>query len=288
MNNNLQQKIEKLDNGGFIPTGLGFPAQLKIEDVRSLKYQYYGHKYADSGESYENLILSIKVNHYRMENPFWITVFQGATYREENEKYIIATLDEVLDKEHDLTLSEDTIYKDDCITFDDENEIENIEIIKEVKLAFDCRIIEGDESGLYADCNPVMDSYSAFGEIIDEIYNLSFIRINAKISRDNPSALQIQEAHNKLLSASSSNLYTVTVVHDFKIQYIKQFLTKEDAEKLFIDKCLYYYNEDGLEAFALTKDKALKDFDAKDFEEYFQSEQWNDCCDIANVEINIM
>ena len=47
-------------------------------------------------------------------------------------------------------------------------------------------------------------------------------------------------------------------------------------------------NEDGLEAFALTKDKALKDFDVKDFEEYFQSEQWNDCCDIANVEINIM
>lgn len=146
--NNLQQKIEKLDNGGFIPTGLGFPTQLKIEDVRSLKYQY--------------------------------------------------------------------------------------------------------------------------------------------ISRDNPSALQIQEAHNKLLSASSSNLYTVTVVHDFKIQFIKQFLTKEDAEKLFIEKCLYYYNEDGLEAFALTKDKALKDFDVKDFEEYFQSEQWNDCCDIANVEINIM
>ena len=38
----------------------------------------------------------------------------------------------------------------------------------------------------------------------------------------------------------------------------------------------------------INKDKALKDFDAKDFEEYFQSEQWNDCCDIANVEINIM
>ncbi len=34
--------------------------------------------------------------------------------------------------------------------------------------------------------------------------------------------------------------------------------------------------------------EALKDFDVKDFEEYFQSEQWNDCCDIANVEINIM
>lgn len=286
--NNLQQKIEKLDNGGFIPTGLGFPTQLKIKDVRSLKYQYYGHKYADSSESYENLILSIKVKHYRMENPFWITVFQGATYREENEKYIIATLDEVLDKEHDLTLSEDTIYKDDCITSDDENEIENIEIIKEVKLAFDCRIISGDDSGLYTDCEPITDSYSALSEIIDEIYDLSFIRINAKISRDNPSALQIQEAHNKLLSASSSNLYTVTVVHDFKIQFIKQFLTKEDAEKLFIEKCLYYYNEDGLEAFALTKDKALKDFDVKDFEEYFQSEQWNDCCDIANVEINIM
>lgn len=114
------------------------------------------------------------------------------------------------------------------------------------------------------------------------------IEKNAKISRDNPSALQIQEAHNKLLSASSSSLYAVTVVHDFKIQFVKQFLTKEDAEKLFIEKCLYYYNEDGLEAFALTKDKALKDFDAKDFEEYFQSEQWNDCCDIANVEINIM
>ncbi|MDX9814799.1 MAG: hypothetical protein RBS91_09095 [Sulfurimonadaceae bacterium] len=288
MNNNLQQKIEKLDNGGFIPTGLGFPTQLKIEDVRSLKYQYYGHKYTDSSESYENLILSIKLKHCRMENPFWITVFQGATNREENEKYIIATLDEVLDKEHDLTLSEDTIYKDDCITFDDENEIENIEIIKEVKLAFDCRIISGDDSGLYTDCEPITDSYSALSEIIDEIYDLSFIRINAKISRDKPCPLQIQEAHNKLLSASSSNLYTVTVVHDFKIQYIKQFLTKEDAEKLFIDKCLYYYNEDGLEAFALTKDKALKDFDAKDFEEYFQSEQWNDCCDIANVEINIM
>ena len=30
-------------------------------------------------------------------------------------------------------------------------------------------------------------------------------------------------------------------------------------------------NEDGLEAFALTKDKTLKDFDVKDFEEYFQS-----------------
>lgn len=285
MNNNLQQKIEKL--GGFIPTGLGFPTQLKIEDVRSLRYQYYGNKYADYNESFENLVLSIKIKHYRMETPFWITVFQGATYREKQDKYIIATIDEVLNEKHQLTLSEDTIYEYNCIT-SDKNAIEHLETIKEIKFAFNCRIIEGDESGLYTDCDPVMDSYSALGDIVDEIYDLSFVKVDENISRSNPSSLQIQEAHNKLLSASSSNLYTVTVVHDFKIQFIKQFLTKEDAEKLFIEKSLCYYNKDGLEAFALTKGKALKAFDVKDFEEYFQSGQWNDYCDIANVEINIM
>ena len=287
MENNIVKKTQLIDSLGYIPNGLGFPSELKIEDIRACSYMFYDYKYSEDDEYYKNYLISIKLKTSRMNQSIWINIFNGTNYDEESIRFIIATNKETILENGEIDDSYYGFYPTLCITEDSDN-IEYIETIKEILCAFNCVFIDGDESELYTKNEPIFNDISKFNCTVEELEVMSFIKLNMKISKSNPNKEDLISVYNDLLSLANTHLYTVTVVHDFKIQFVKQFLTKEDAEKLFIEKCLYYYNEDGLEAFALTKNKDLKAFDAKDFEEYFQSEQWNDCCDIANVEINIM
>lgn len=287
---NLTKKIQLLEKYGFIPTGLGFPTQLIVQDVRSLCYQYNGNKYSEN-ESYENLVLSILIKHYRMEKPFWITVFNGATYREENQQYNIATLEPILDEDYNITTCSDTLELKDCVTYlceDSINYIEDIDIIKEILFAFNCRLIEGDDSGLYTDKEPILYRYYNLYSVVSEIYDMSFLTIEKTISKDNPSVEKIKDIYKNILNLSSGHFYSVSVIHDNNIEFLEQFLLKDEAEKLYIQKCKEWYAEDGLCEFAEINDKTIDTLDLNDFDAYFHSDEWYDNNDLSSVNISHM
>jgi hypothetical protein len=295
----LEKKIKTLTDASFIPYGLNIPIDMKIVDVRATNYQYYGNKYAGSNESYENKAVSIKISHSKMDNDFWITIFQGATYRDEDTRCIIATFEPTIDERFNITSSEETLGSDDCVTLNNYKDdgitinndaIEGIDSINEVLFAFKCRLFDGDESELYTKDGATFDKNSnVLQEVIDELISLSFVAIDEKISNDNPNIKQLKEINEKLLSAASGNFYTVTVVHDGGIKAIHQYLEKEEAEELFVSYCLKYYSEKGLEQFISTKGcRSYDELSIEELEGYFHSEAWYDENDLSNIEINLM
>ena len=57
MQTTIETTISKLDQRGMIPSGLNMPFDMKITDARATRYDYYGNKYAESNEHYENKAL---------------------------------------------------------------------------------------------------------------------------------------------------------------------------------------------------------------------------------------
>lgn len=288
MKKNLEQKIKTLNDASFIPNGLNMSIEMKIVDIRATSYFYWGNKYAESNESFENNALSIKINHSKVEKDFWLTIFKGATYREEDTKCIIATFAPTIDENFNLILSENTIYESDCIStsviFD------GYDTVNELLFAFKCRLFDGDEAQLYTSDGATFDKNSnVLKDVVDEITGLSFILIDEKISKEKPNSKQLKEINDKLFSAASNNLYTVTVVYDGCIKTVEQYLEKDDAEKMFVEHCFKYYSENGLEQYCESKRcRSLDELSIEELEAYFHSEAWYDSNDISNVEIKIM
>lgn len=289
MNKNLENKIKTLNDASFIPNGLNIPIEMKIVDIRATSYFYWGNKYAEANESFENNALSIKINHSKVDKDFWITIFKGATYRDEDTQCIIATFEPTIDENFNLLSSENTHYEVDCIS-KSEDIFDGLESINEVLFAFKCRLFDGDDAQLYTSDGATFDKNSnVLKDVVDEIIDLSFVLIDEKISKEEPNSKQLKEINNILFSAASNNLYAVTVVQDSCIKKVEQYLEKDDAEKLFVKYCLEYYNENGLEQYCENKGcRSLDELSIEEFEYYFHSEAWYDVNDTANVEIKVM
>lgn len=289
MNKNLENKIKTLNDALFIPNGLNIPIEMKIVDIRATSYFYWGNKYAEANESFENNALSIKINHSKVDKDFWITIFKGATYREEDTKCIIATFEPTIDENFNLLSSEDTLYESDCIS-KSKDIFDGLESINEVLFAFKCRLFDGDEAQLYTSDGATFDKNSnVLKDVVDEIIELSFVLIDKKISKEAPNSKQLKEINNLLFSAASNNLYAVTVVHDCCIKKVEQYLEKDDAEKLFVKCCFEYYNENGLEQYSLRLGlQSINELSINQLEAYFNSSEWHDINDLSNIEINIM
>jgi len=75
------------------------------------------------------------------------------------------------------------------------------------------------------------------------------------------------------------DLYQVVVIHMTELEKLYQFLTKEQAEKLFIKEAKSWYNEDGLEEFVGDDGQ----YDIEILEEYYGSEPYLDNEDLAHV-----
>ena len=284
----LDKKINTITEAGFIPNGLNMPIEMSIQDVRATRYEYFGNKYAESNELFENIAIAIKIQHSKVDYPFWITIFEGATCRRKNTTCIIATKTPTIDENYNIHTENNTIYKIDCITESDENE--GLESIKEVLFAFTCRLKDGDESGLYTNGEvPTFEDGNIFGETVDTLISLSFIEINTRLSKENPNPINIKEIQNHLFEAASGSLYCVTVVNDSCIKAVEPFLTKEEAEKVFIHNCLKYYSEDGVEQYCKSKDyESFEELSIEEWESYFHSEALYDVNDLSNIEIKLM
>ncbi|AXH16351.1 hypothetical protein CP985_11810 [Malaciobacter mytili LMG 24559] len=167
MSNEAKELIYVLEQNGFIPFGLNMPISMVIEDIRACNYNYYGNKYASSNELFENSALSIKFKHNQVENPFWITIFKGANYREKETLFVAATFNEIIDENNNFCNSENTFYAKDCISKSNEL-FEGIESIKEVLAAFETTLFSGSE-----DSTPIFeDNSDALYDVIEELRSL--------------------------------------------------------------------------------------------------------------------
>lgn len=285
---NLNEKIKLLNDANFIPSGLNMPMDMEIIDVRACLYQYWGNKHAESHESFENKAVSIQIKHSKVEDPFWITVFQGATYREEDTKCIVATFEPTIDEDYNIFTSDGVMYDSYCMT-KSEDDFDGLYSVSEVLYAFGCKLFYGDESGLYTDEEALfdMDSY-ILEELANDLICSAFFQLNEKISKENPNEIQLKEINEKLLSVSKGQLYTVSIVIDFECS-VYNYLSKDEAEKIFFDKCLEYYNAEGLDQYAADKKcRSASELSIAELEGYFQSEAWHDANDIAKVSIKVM
>ncbi|MEV9477896.1 hypothetical protein [Aliarcobacter butzleri] len=167
-------KIQLLENAMLIPCGLNIPINIKIKDVRFQNYRYYGNKNA----SINNSCISIKLNHSHVEKPFWVTIFEGGNYQEHYSKCIIATFEPTINEENCLDMDGNTIYHTYCITKKDES-FDGIETIKEVLFAFQCKVFDGDDSGLYAKDGAAIEHNSMIiSETIDKLNSSCLTYIN--------------------------------------------------------------------------------------------------------------
>lgn len=282
-------RIEVLENAMLIPSGLNIPIDMKIEDVRFQNYKYYRNKHAEPETSIENSCISIKINHSKVENPFWITIFDGGNYREYNSQCVIATFVPTINEKNCLDIDGDTICDTDCITKSDED-FDGIETIKELLFAFKCKVFDGDDAELYAKDGAAIEHNSmVITETIDKLNSLCFITINEKLSNDNPNSIQIKGIYEKIKLSASGKLYAVTVVNDSCIQEVDKFLNKKEAESIFIKYCLKYYSEEGVKKYLeMLGLESFEELSIENWESYFHSESWYDINDLANVEINIM
>lgn len=283
----LNEKIDLLEELGFIPFGLNIPIDMEIVDVRATRYDYFGYKFAEN-EAYDNRALSIQIKHSKVDNPFWITVFEGATYRETNTRCIIATLEPTINSNFELDMADDTIYSTDSVTID--KTIDSIETIKNLLFAFKCRLIlDGDDSKLYTEGKSptFLDNSNALVEVVDSLTSLEFVEFYEKISKSNPDIKKVQEVKDKLFKVASGNLYSVTVVIDNQIEKIVMFLQQDETEKMFIKYCKKYYNNDGITQYA-EENNITGELTLQQWEGYFHSEAWYDVNDLANVQINAM
>lgn len=284
----LNKKIDILEKFQIIPSGLNIPIDLSIVDVRATSYEYYENKYA-AFEHYDNKAVTIKFEHSQVEKPFWITIFEGATYREEDTRCVIATFKQTIDDNFDLDWSNGTFYPSDCIT-EDESVFDGYDVLKQIVFAFKCKLFNGDESGLYTTEESTFKNNSNFmNEVTEALMNESFVQINEKISRNNPQTKQLQYLNEILHSVAKGKLYQITVIHDNCIKIVNNFLEKEDAEKIFITYCKEYYNMNGLESYAdrlnLT---TVEELTLAQLEVYFGSSEWQDVNDISNVDLKLM
>jgi hypothetical protein len=287
---NLQTKINVLEETGFIPSGLNMPLSHEIIDVRFCKYDYYGHKHSEAHESYENKVLSIQFKSSQVEKPYWITIFEGATYRYSDTRCIIATFEPTISSSLNISTANGCVYSEECLSKSNED-IDGIETIKEVLTAFDYRLITEDETGLYDNGEgPTFDENAdALEDAIDEL-NVHFItEFYGKVLKNNPDINKVKEINQKLLEVSQNNFYSVTVVVDNCIKEVKQFLEKSEAEELFINNCKKFYSDEGIQDFS-ENDIGIKveNFDVANWQSYFHSTAWYDANENANIEINPM
>lgn len=286
---NLTKKIGILEKHGIIPSGLNIPIDLKVLDVRGVSNDYSGYKY-DSG-FYENRFLSIKISHSMVNEPFWITIFEGATYKEKGTRCIIATFEETINFEWQIVLENGTLYKNDCITQSDDD-FDGIESIKEVLTAFNYRLYEEDESGLYDNAEgPVFDGNADYLEnIISELNKTFFESINIKISKENPDVQLVQNTYKKLIEVASNNFYSVITISDNEVRQFEKFLTQDEAEILFKKECKKYCNENAIEEYIKINNIQLEDNDLSisQWESYFGSESWYDYHDNCRITISKM
>jgi len=176
-NTQIEKAKEILNINNFLPKGIDIGTRLKLVDFRASNYEYWGNKYAEASEHYDNSVVALKFEHSMVEKPFWIILFKGAQRIVSDVNFVTAFWE--------LPEIEESIYKNDGISITSTKH--GVETILNIVEKFNYLWID-DESGktesiLHADLD--MLSWLA-----NELENI----LNVKISLNIP-LKQIKEHH---------------------------------------------------------------------------------------------
>jgi hypothetical protein len=111
---------------GYLPEGLD--SDIQIVDAKANIYQYWNYKY-NPNASYDNVVVALQVKHRAVKELFWIVLFKGAQYRDDDVQFVEAY--------KEFSNFHDAVYSEGGISFKDSLEEEEIVAIKEVERQFD-------------------------------------------------------------------------------------------------------------------------------------------------------
>jgi len=88
-NTQIEKAKEILNINNFLPKGIDIGTRLKLVDFRASNYEYWGNKYVEASEHYDNSVVALQFEHSMVEKPFWIILFKGAQQKV-NDAYFVS------------------------------------------------------------------------------------------------------------------------------------------------------------------------------------------------------
>lgn len=190
----------------FIPTNIDMGTRCKVFDVKASEYQYWGNKYAESNENYENAAVAIKMKHSMVEKSFWIVLFSGAQCRDTNVQFVSAYWD--------FPDISDALYQEDCITRDDLGD--GVDTILDIVEKFDYLWFTEDEA---SENEPlVYDDGNAVGTLAYEIIKDQNLQISINKPFEMVTQDDVREIERTLTIARS------VLSKDRNIQFYKDII----------------------------------------------------------------
>lgn len=153
-----------LNINNYLPSGIDMDTRLTLTDAKAANYQYWGHKYAEGNENYQNVAVALQFNHSMVEKSFWIVFFKGAQYRESDAQFVQAYWT--------LPTINDAIYQDRGIEEMDHGD--GVETILDIVAKFDRLWFSGDDvdESQYVIIEDNCEALSEMAEVILEELNL--------------------------------------------------------------------------------------------------------------------
>lgn len=163
-------------------------------DVDALEVSYYGYKYAEGEEHYDNAILSIQFKHKWIDKPFWINIFKGAQARTRDAFVVAASWDKVISYDRCSIGSNGALYENECII---PEELEDgSESLAEMITAFHDHFFEDDDCLMSEDAGIL--SY-----IADRVHHAKFFSVDFKMNAEAPTFDNIMFLRDKTYEAES-------------------------------------------------------------------------------------
>jgi len=224
--------ISILNENHFLPNGIEMNTRLKLIDIASNNSKYWGYKYADDGEHYDNSVVAFKFEHSMVEKPFWIVLFKGAQAK-------VSSVNET-SAFWKLPVLDDAIYTEDGITLNDTSD--GVETVMSIAEKFNYLWFEEDEA---SEEEPLIwnDSDLLYW-LANEFENILNIKINLSVPHKQIKEHHIQELEKALADAKVAllNNHRSESISATKIEPIKKVIKQESLlmnKKVMSKSCNY-------------------------------------------------
>jgi len=207
----LERVMNILESNGLIPNGL--PDGLRMVDFKANEYNYWGHKFSEGEENYQNAVVAMQFKYRYVENPFWIVLFKGAQYRDSDVAFAAAFW-----KLPDLS---DAVYETQGVAKDDNTKGTNA--VRDVAQKFQYLWFEQESE----DEEPVIwNDSNMLSCLANEFLNILNIQVNISVPEDKVNETHVIMLEDALRRAKESLLKQSKYVG---VGQFKELLEKADA-----------------------------------------------------------
>jgi len=200
-----------LESNGLVPNGL--PDGLRMIGFKANEYSYWGYKYAEGEENYQNTVVAMQFRYQYVENPFWIVLFKGAQYKDSDVAFAAAFW-----KLPDLS---DAVYETQGVSKDDN--IKGANVVRKIAQKFQYLWFEQESK----DVEPVIwNDPDMLSWLANEFLNILNIQINISVPEDKVNETHVIMLEDALRRAKKSLAKQSKYVG---VEQFKELLEKADA-----------------------------------------------------------